>query len=224
MATTKLAIESVLNGTIVMENKKALWNTWLCSTDGTAFLNEISKQHDIYCSVDSRKQQLIVYGVSEELKVDIERQLHRKISELPLNSHNIFMPNNIPNRGTLHSIRERFGESVTFFLREDPKRILLRGTIDDVKVAKGLLREGPPGNHIIGDTVCMSCYGTLEKPLTTTCGHSYCQDCFEHMASSSTENLPLHCIGIKEDGEACSHVFPIAELQKILPLANFEKL
>lgn len=224
MTTAKVAVENLLHGTVVMENKKALWDSWFCSSGGTTFLDEMSEEYDIYCSVDRRKRQLVIYGVTEELKLDIERQFHEKVANLPSNYHNILIPDDIPNRGTLHSIRERFGESVTFFLHERPKRIFLRGTADDVKFAENLLRQGPSGDHGNGVTVCLSCGDPPTDTLKTTCGHVYCQECFEHMANSATDDLPLYCRGMKEDGEACSHVFQLVELEKVLPLANFEKL
>jgi hypothetical protein len=118
-------------------------------------------------------------------------------------------------------IRERFGNAASFHHMPIPKMIVIYGSRDDAQIARSLIM-GPaltgPRQPQADD--CAICWCPAEEPLKTACGHIYCKECFLHAASSSANQLPLHCDG---DG-ACSHIFTIVELQKILPFSNFEKL
>ena len=75
--------------------------------------------------------------------------------------------------------------------------------------------ESPESAGPVGCVVCMC---EAQESITTNCGHSYCQGCFESMCTTAAA-IPVHCAS----GE-CDQVFLLKELESRLSSSVFTRL
>ena len=65
---------------------------------------------------------------------------------------------------------------------------------------------------------CAVCMCEAEEAITTSCGHSYCKECFESMCTTAA-SIPIHCVS----GD-CDQVFLLKELESRLSSSTFARL
>ena len=133
-------------------------------------------------------------------------------------------------RGGYQDIVASLGKSkVKLDITSNPKRILVSGSDNDVRVAEKILRTYDSDlSETVGgltisdgvDSLCAVCWTPAEDPVTTSCGHAYCRECLESQAAS-TADFPMCCLGAS--GE-CSTSFALLELQRILGAGTYNEL
>ena len=69
-----------------------------------------------------------------------------------------------------------------------------------------------------GPVNCVVCMCEAEETITTSCGHSYCQECFESMCTTAA-SIPVNCAS-----SDCDQIFLLKELKSRLPSSAFTRL
>ncbi|KAM7193932.1 hypothetical protein V8F20_008202 [Naviculisporaceae sp. PSN 640] len=82
-----------------------------------------------------------------------------------------------------------------------------------------------PENTPHDPTNCQVCWTQpeAEEIIRTSCGHTYCQGCFAHLAhsagTSTAKDFEIRCAA-----EGCGMIFPISEIQRHLSAEAFEQV
>ncbi|TAQ88724.1 hypothetical protein B7494_g2990 [Chlorociboria aeruginascens] len=225
VAEAKAGIEKLLAGAIIMNGESPLWDPYFLTPASLLYLKSVYIGHSLYIHRDARKLQLLMYGGDSTKQEATQQTLIEKVYSLRLLTHTIVLtPALLKNamRGGMRKIRKRFGETASLNASHQPKSITIQGSIQDCEVARNLLLEVIGANDLPGEEIrdCPVCWTEPTDPLTMTCGHTYCQDCFTSQAASG-EDIPFRCYGA--EGK-CTHIFSMKELRSMLSFTAFEKL
>jgi IBR domain, a half RING-finger domain len=232
VAKAKSSIETILAGTPARNEDHILWDDFFLQTEGLAYLKHIQGLYGGFIYRDSRRRRLSLYGSSDAKrqlqnalveKINDRAEADRKIVLTPITLRRVF-------QGGLQEILRILGDgSARLHITTTGKTLNINGSDEDVRTAKRIL-EDPSGTfrkskEPTADTEaeCSVCWTEPEDAYRTSCGHSYCKECFSGLCASATgpEHFPLKCLG---DETRCMHVFGMAELQKAVAPETFDTL
>ncbi|ERF72296.1 hypothetical protein EPUS_02183 [Endocarpon pusillum Z07020] len=232
VAKAKSAIEIILAGVPAKKEDRPLWDDFFLTTEGMAYLKHIQELHGGFIYRDSRRRQLSLYGSSHAKrhlqeamvdKINDNAKQSRKIALTPMTLRRFF-------EGGLQEISRILGEGKTSLrITSSEKTLSIDGSEEDVRLAKAILddpfrtftkRDEPSA---AAEDDCSVCWTEPDDAYRTSCGHTYCKECFSGLCASarSPENFPLQCLG---DATRCAHSFSMAELQKALVPTAFDDL
>jgi hypothetical protein len=223
VAEAKAAMEKMLAGTVVTDGDSALWDPYFLNGKSLTYLNELSRNHNLYVHRDARKSHLLIYGGSPTSRLEVERVLVAKIRTLRQLTHTIILTPELLTRamqGGMRRLKGRFGTAVTLNVAVHPKVISIAGSVAEVQEAQALLLEDSCPTQEADD--CVVCWTEATEALNTSCGHIYCRECFASQASSASNgDIPVRCYG---NECKCLKIFSINELKIMLSHAAFEEL
>ena len=232
IAKAKCAVERILAGDVAVNGNSRMWNVYFTRPEGLAYLNELSHIHQGYIYRDMRNHRLSLYG-SADSKDLMRRVLIEKLDSLTEITHCISLSADELRRalqGGFRRIIATLGKQKAVLNRlRRPQTITIIGSPHDVETARALLDQNEAldlENLALDEAAahpdCAVCWTEAEDAYRTTCGHSYCGDCFASQCSSAGDgDLPVRCFG---DSGNCLEVLEIQELKKALTSAAFEQL
>ncbi|KAK0114810.1 hypothetical protein ONS95_014291 [Cadophora gregata] len=225
IADGKAAFESLLAGSVVMDQDSVLWCSYFSRESCLAYLQDFNKTHGVYINRDNRKLQLTIYGGSEATRNTVQEVLKDKVKSLETGTHKLILTPDLLQkamRGGMKELKARFGSSVRLDVSL-PKTISITGSAADFQEAQALLDATSNfGKEREDDKVesdCVVCWTEADDPLKLTCGHVYCKECFNIQASTTDGSQAVVC------AEAtCGSLFEMQELKSLLPYTTFENL
>ena len=232
VAKAKSAFEKILAGDVALNGNSGMWNIYFTRPEGLAYLNGLSHTHQGYIYSDMRNHRLSLYG-SADTKELIRRALIEKLDSLTEMTHCISLSADELKRalqGGFRRIIATLGkQNAVLDIRRRPQIITIIGSPHDVETARALLDqdvacdlEDLALNKATAQPDCAVCWTEAEDAYRTSCGHSYCGDCFASQCSSAGEgDLPVRCFG---DSGKCLKVLEIQEIKNGLTSAAFEQL
>ncbi|PVH74461.1 hypothetical protein DL98DRAFT_499801 [Cadophora sp. DSE1049] len=225
IADAKAALESLLAGSVVMDQDSVLWNPYFAHEDCLEYLQELNKIYGVYIHRDTRKLQLIIHGGSETNRNEVQGVLKDKVKSLENYTHKIVLTPALLEkamRGGMKQLKARFGSSVKLEISL-PKTISITGSIADFREAKDLLdaaiNHGKEKEDDQAESDCVVCWTEADDALKITCGHVYCRECFNAQVSTNDGTKAVICAE-----EYCRYTLEMQELKSILPHTTFESL
>ncbi|KAK4140960.1 uncharacterized protein C8A04DRAFT_39491 [Dichotomopilus funicola] len=227
----KKTLEQLIGGQVVKGEGSDLWHASLRKNGPESQrLKEIEGRYGVVLVRDLRKSQLRVFG--PEIKCqEATRSLENLIADISSSSSLAHVIELGPDdfhwacRGGFQALRAQLGDAkATFDITSTPKRILIHGSKADSTVARAFIsdRKENGANTISSDTACPACFCDADDPLRTSCGHTYCSECFSNLctAEGSTTNIfRITCVA-----ESCNKALELPELRDLLSSASFETL
>jgi len=230
VAEAKGALEKILAGEVAMNDSDAIW-TPAFAVNGAIFLKlkQIEGELGIAIVRNNRRSCLHLFGPTHKCKEALAT-LAKIANEDTSATHSIDLTAEqlaSVRSGGFDQLRRILGRKVAFDSLSTPKRILITGTDNDRNIAFDTitnLLDTTSDDPETTDT-CAICWTDAEDPITTSCKHTYCADCFERFcfagATSSNTDFSLRCAG---DSSKCEKEVPLAELQEYLSSRVFEKI
>lgn len=220
VAQAKVAIESLLEGNLIMNGDSVAWHAFFAKPEGIQYLEQVQQENQAYIYRDTRKCQLRLFG-SAENKENLRDIILRKIYDISTIIY--LIPIGASLRGSVHAIFHRIvtaigTEKVQLGVSEASAAITITGSKEDYDIALAMM----DGRRATAKA-CVVCWTEPVKPIRTACGHIYCSDCFENQcAAVSTEsNIPIRCQG---DASTCQQIFTNEKLKSALPSTLYEAL
>jgi IBR domain, a half RING-finger domain len=231
VARAKNSIDIIIAGTPAKMEDRFLWHDFLLGHEGLTYLKSIQEVHGGFIYRDSRRRRLSLYG-SSDVKRRLQNALIEKIKIASDQSQKILLTPATLKRvfeGGLKEILRILGDGKAGLqLTSSEKALKINGSEEDVRTAKAILEDSStlitskePSADV--EAECSVCWTQPDDTYRTSCGHTYCKDCFSGLCASATspEHFPLKCLG---DATRCTHVFGMDELQKALTATAFESL
>lgn len=232
VARVKIEVETLLAGKIAQDGARPLTRPFFFQNTALPFFQEIMKEYNVLVVQDRRKAVLRMYGDTEHVRA-AQEALQTKATENDNQTKEVILDSQtfaIAMRGGFQRIVAALGKSkVKLDISSNPKRILVNGSNDDVMLADCILRSTQTSiTDIPADSttkheeasLCAVCWTPAEDPVTTICDHTYCKDCLESQATSTT-HFPMHCLG---DSGKCEIAFTLHEMQSFLVRETYDEL
>ncbi|KAH7383128.1 hypothetical protein BKA64DRAFT_761293 [Cadophora sp. MPI-SDFR-AT-0126] len=225
IADAKVALESLLAGSVVMADDSVLWNSYFAQEVCLSYLQELNKTYSVYIHRDIRMLQLRIYGGTETNRIEVQKVLKNKVTSLEICIHKIILTPALLEkamRGGMKRLKARFGSSVKLDVSL-PKTISITGSIADFQEAKALLDtvsdHGIERDYDQVESECVVCWSEDGDPLKLTCGHIYCRECFNNQASANDGSKAIMCAE-----KTCGYILEMRELKLLLSHTSFESL
>ncbi|KAK0716183.1 hypothetical protein B0H67DRAFT_554540 [Lasiosphaeris hirsuta] len=242
VAEAKGILEKVLAGQAAVDDKGEIIWTPAFAVNGGIFqkLKNLEETLGVTIVRNKRLSRLQIFGPAEKCK-QAQTLLAKLASEDASTSNAVSLSDDQFEWacfGGFKDLTTILGQKVSFDIISTPKRILVTGTDQDYRLALKMVTacqkhntpkvEAGNSESQAGPVDCTICWSEAESPAVhTTCGHTYCPDCFETFCFSnanngnSKSNTPIACAG---DSDTCHHPLSPAELQDHLPSRTFEEL
>jgi hypothetical protein len=235
VAAAKQTLEGILSGQVATKNDNVIW-TPAFTVSGSVFqkLKDLEQALGIVILRDKRLSRLHLFGPVEKCK---EAQVHlAKMAKEDSSTLNAIILNDEQFTwaclGGFKAMANILGEKVTFDIISKPKRLLVTGSDKDYRTALDMvssLKKAEAltvGRERISEASdCVICWNEAENPISASCGHTYCADCFERFcfsgAASGNADFRLQCEG---DSGRCKKDLTLAELQEHLSSQTFEEM
>ncbi|KAF2670681.1 hypothetical protein BT63DRAFT_478795 [Microthyrium microscopicum] len=93
-----------------------------------------------------------------------------------------------------------------------------KATISNIKTSSSSVQSSKNGNED-----CVICWSGAEDPVTTSCGHIYCEECLENLCMEGDlgDAYTVICLG---DSGQCQKPLELEELHSILPSVVFNAM
>ncbi|KAH9897001.1 hypothetical protein C8Q73DRAFT_437392 [Cubamyces lactineus] len=227
LTKAKASFDRLLRGEKVTDNGQIVWNDFFGGQAGESFLQELEQRYPkVKISIDPRRRTLALFGVSGE-RERVQNEIIDKVKNLksralqrhPIPGHLIvgFM------RSDLVKLQQEFGkENVWVDLTN--QKLVVRGDEDCQKVAQLAIlhtRQQAPHHPRGGGDACPVCFEKVSRPVTLTCGHTWCKDCLVSYLKSSVDNksFPLTCLA---NEARCAQPISITIVQMLLAPEEFD--
>ncbi|TFB03786.1 ATP-dependent RNA helicase [Trichoderma ghanense] len=235
VAAAKADLESILAGVVAKRNGITLWDS---SLKGNGQLFQAIKKLETELSVtilrDRGRSELRLFGSqprceeAERRLVELIRveSLSTSIRVIELEPHKFFWA----CHGGFRKIAARIGtENASFDIISTPKKIVISGSLEDYDVALAIME----GQEQVAEPVvlpgpdeaaqeCSVCWTEAEAPVKTSCGHVYCQECFERsctVGDGTAADFAILCHG---NQGSCKDVIVVEDLQEHLSSSALE--
>ena len=225
-------LRAISSGTVLVDGANPIWATSL-SINGDAYqkLKSIERELRVAIQRIRSKRQLLYYGPPDKLQLAL-LQVSQMLSTESSSSYEVELT---PQQfgwmmcGGYNSITTELGKSVAV-LDIVSKKLTITGTEQQYADALAMIQ----GKHTFAirtpnettskpEGTCPICFCEAENAVRTSCGHTYCLDCFEDhcksTADTSKEHFRIKCQG---DGGDCSTFFALHELKDHLSSSVLE--
>ena len=228
----KSVIEKLLEGSVVKDGEAALWHHYFSSVDALHDLCKLHSVHKVYIHRDNPKQQLLLYGGSTAQQAAVTEALVATIRSLRPSIYRLVLTPKLVQialNGGIRRVSERLGSAVYLETTQNPMTMTLAGgTEEEFQNAVELLMKGTGKTVALAAALCPICDDRPREPLRSSCGHSYCKECFEQWTNSALSNpgnwARITCCGRYRNGEACEYTFTLDELRSMIPSTTFERM
>ncbi|CAI6341192.1 unnamed protein product [Periconia digitata] len=234
VAHTKASLESLLLGHVFHLDNSPSTRQLFFQNGSDGFLHGIMNTNNVYIAQDRANTILRIYGDDQKVRA-VDQILTEKVKLLHEQSKTIILKEGLLQaamRGGFSYLVALLGkDTVKMDITSDPKRIIVLGSDRIAQEAEKSLHSFNSSNLQTDisslkleddrtDHLCPICWTAPEQPLTTTCGHIYCADCFSSQCSSTTA-FPVTCLG---DSGTCAKALSLREMKEALPLTEYENM
>ncbi|KAH0497125.1 hypothetical protein TgHK011_004456 [Trichoderma gracile] len=236
VASAKADLESILGGVVAKEDGVGLWDSSL-KANGELFqaIKKLEAELSTTIIRDKSKSELRLFG-SQARCEEVERRLAELIRAeslstsarvIELEPHKFFWA----CHGGFRKIAARLGpEKASFDIISTPKRIVISGSLEDYDIALAIMegREQVPESviqHGANETAqeCSVCWTEADSPVKTSCGHVYCQECFERSCTMGDGTAPDFAVLCHGNQGNCKKVVTADDLQEHLSRVRLRK-
>ncbi|KAL6883837.1 hypothetical protein HDV57DRAFT_429598 [Trichoderma longibrachiatum] len=235
VAIAKADLESILAGVVAKGDGATLWDSSL-KANGQLFqaIKKLEEELSVTVLRDRGRSELRLFGSLPHCE-EAERRLAEliRVESLSMSARVIELE---PHKffwachGGYRKIAARLGpEKASFDIISTPKRIVISGSLEDYDVALAIM-EGreqvaePVVQHEVDEAVqeCSVCWTEADMPVKISCGHVYCQDCFERsctVGDGTAADFALLCHG---NQGTCKALIAVGDLQEHLSSSTLE--
>ncbi|KAK5306905.1 hypothetical protein LTR99_002597 [Exophiala xenobiotica] len=229
VAKAKSEVERLLKGTVVLyDNQGVVWDDYYSTAAGFSYLRSLSQPGKVLLYRDLRRRQLVLHGCStlfDPVRCAVMEDFRQRQESLYF----------IPLEGDLWAkalrsgfrwITNRLGkQKAKLDVTRTPRLITITGSAEDARLARELLDSSSEDREQETDDKsreCPVCFHDADNPVELSCGHFYCQGCFEDQCRTIKDGMiPITCHG--NEG-SCEKVLTLDEIRKLLPYDQFEAL
>ncbi|KAL6880978.1 hypothetical protein J3F83DRAFT_720524 [Trichoderma novae-zelandiae] len=237
VAVAKADLESILAGVVAKGDGVTLWDSSL-KANGELFqaIKKLEAELSVTILRDRGKSELRLFGSrprceqAERRLVELIRveSMSTTARVIELEPHKFFWA----CHGGFRKIAARLGpEKASFDIISTPKKIVISGSLEDYDVALAIVE----GREQVAEPVvqqgpddaaqeCSVCWTEAEAPVKTSCGHVYCQECFERsctVGDVAAADFAILCHGNQGN---CKNVIVAEDLQEHLSSAALEEV
>lgn len=232
VANARRTLNEISSGATLTDGVSAIWSPAL-NSNGSAYRTLKSIERDLHVVIfrDKSRRQLQFHGPPDQY----QEAAHRVADMLKMGSSKSYeialKPDQFARmiRGGFKDVEQALGSDVAVFNVVSRTLTVNGGAIQYntiLEIIDGIY--APQERYIANNTAgvekdCPICFCEAETPLQTSCGHTYCLECFEgyckSAASTSKEEFRVECQG---DGGDCPVVFNLRELKDCLSSFAFE--
>ena len=115
IAHINAAIEKILTGDVIMDDKSPLWDPWFANIDGLADINKIASENNVHILRDLPASQLRLFGGLSASKPEIARCFLAAVASATRSLHCISLSQEMllnTTDGGLARLQEKFGSAV----------------------------------------------------------------------------------------------------------------
>ncbi len=229
VAKAKTEVERLLKGTVVLkDNQGVLWDDYYATTAGFSYLRSLSQPGKVLVYRDLRRRQLVLHGCST-LFASVRCAVVKDFRQRRESLHFISLEGDLWSKALLSGFRrvtDSLGkQKAKLDVTRTPRLVTITGSAEDARLARKLLDSS--SEHCEQETddkrrECPVCFHDAEDPVELSCGHFYCQGCFEDQCRTIKDGtIPITCHG---NGGSCEKVVTLDEIRKLLPHEQFEAL
>ena len=227
----KAEVEKILNGEIVLKDRKTAWHDFFARRAGILFLQDLERANaGVSIEKDITRRKIRLFGVAEKRSI-VREKILEKIEELRLQkSCYIFLDGPLLApflNGELASLKEKLGpENIVLDLanrilrvRGDEKMFNVASDAVELVRKKYKLRRKRQTNA----AECPVCFDAVTSPIKITCGHSWCRTCFQNYLTAAIEQkfFPLTCLG---NEAKCTERISLYAAKEVLSAADFDTM
>lgn len=232
VADAKGTLEGILAGEVALHDGKPVWTeSFGVGTRSQGKIKEMETSLGVIIVRNKRQSRLHLYG-SPGKRREAVRQLAGLAEEEASSARAIDLtPDQFSwaCRGGFKAMSTILGEGVAAIdITSTGRRILVNGSDDDFNRTKRMVEnqgkaENFPDGRPGAPEECAICWTEAEDPVRTSCGHTYCADCFESFCFNKPTGagFRIRCEGAM--GE-CKAVLAFTELRELLSSNTFEDL
>ncbi|KAG6007697.1 hypothetical protein E4U21_005658 [Claviceps maximensis] len=231
VARAKTTLERIIDGEVLVKDGTLIWSPSFAA-NGHAYqaMKQLERDLGILVVRDKRRARVQLLGPRSQRQK--AQQALIELAQSTLSSvHTIELTTEQFSRafkGGYRAITAAIGQDkVVLDVASSPRRILVAGSEDDVRVAQEILQDGHEGktpwtkqDNVSTDLDCAVCWTEAENPVHTACKHVYCAGCFADLCYAGVQSEP--CIRCQGDAGECGEILPRAELQKSISSAILE--
>ncbi len=244
VAGAKGALEKILAGEVAVDKDgNAIWTpSFAVSSSLFQNLKSLEERLGVTIVRNSRLSRLHLFGPAEKCK-EAQGLLAKMAAEdasasrtVPLTEEQFLWA----CHGGFKGLCKTLGPNKAVFdIISTPKQITITGTDKDLRLALDMVAtltketstgKKPETAAATEAQDCPICLTEAEAPaIVTSCGHTYCPDCFERFcfnptASSNSDKKAGFIIRCAGDSNTCQQPLSLTSVQEHLPSSTFESL
>ncbi|KAG5950192.1 hypothetical protein E4U53_005404 [Claviceps sorghi] len=239
VATAKATLERIVDGEVLMGEGKTIWSpSFAANGDAYQAMKQLERDLGILIVRDKRKARIQLLGPrpqrqkAQQALIELAQSKSSSVHTIELDAGQFARA----FRGGYRAITAAIGEDkVVLDVVSSPRRILVAGSENDVRVAREILQNGHGHGHGHGRKAscakqdkgpigldCAICWTEAENPVHTACKHVYCAGCFADLCYAGVNSGP--CIRCQGDAGNCGEVLPRTELEKYNSSAALDEI
>lgn len=233
VADAKGKLEGILAGEVALHDGEPVWTeSFGLGGASQVKLKEMETRLGVIIVRNKRRSRFHLYGPPEKRR-EVVRQLVDLAGEEASSARVIDLTADQFGwacRGGFKAISALLGEGVVAIdITSSGRRILVNGSDDDLKRAQRMVANQGKAETLRDDSPaapedCAICWTEAEDAVRTSCGHTYCADCFESFCFNKPTGSAGFCIKCEEAMGECKAVLAFVELRELLSSNTFEDL
>ncbi|KZT27877.1 hypothetical protein NEOLEDRAFT_1059755 [Neolentinus lepideus HHB14362 ss-1] len=222
LGKVKAAVESLIQGEVLMLEGHPIWNDFLTTSDGREVITSINDASGCFVKCHIRSRTINLSGPASNRGV-ARAAILTKLEELMSRKHVLSMDSDMMRELLTGGMKTLWGIAENIILDVVARTLTVHGSQEEVErvhraVASMRAIKGIPITP--RDSACPVCFCDITDPTTLPCGHSYCRACLEHFLRSATEvaTSALACITeiSTNPNNTCGNAIPLAVLRNLL--------
>ncbi|KDQ61449.1 hypothetical protein JAAARDRAFT_122934 [Jaapia argillacea MUCL 33604] len=199
LGRAKVEVERLIRGETLKSEGKEIWDDYLGTDKGKAFLEYLHQTYLCFVKCDHRTRMVHLYGTLT-IKTVVTRAILTKLEEVATQRHTVSLDKGalrVLLTGGLKLLQEAIASADGLILDIVASTLTIRGEEEDVRLVRRLLGEmqtNRPRPLPTAETLCPVCFCEATNPISLKCGHIYCTMCLQHLLRSSSGAIPLKCV------------------------------
>ena len=203
LGRVKLDLQSIVQGEVIMEDGKVLWDDYFASPDGESYIESTNSDsnHPFFLIINPQIRNIRLAGSSKG-RVTGKTLVLDKLHQVRQSRHVLNLSRDVMwalIKGGLQNLHSQLGKD-KITLNIVSRTLTVDGTNADIDYVKRLIAEIQPnasGNARVSDsdtqTICPACFTEVIDPISLTCGHVFCTECLQLFLRSACSDFKLLC-------------------------------